>query len=165
MSQRDRTQQLSSFETASFRAICKVFLNPVYTFATLDDDLYGTRAKYNQVKSLSAREADREGHSADAIADALFRIIFMVRFRRRGEKQSHNVQQLVECLLEARGERSLHGLLFTADRGYVSMSLVRSLLSHGIGSIFIMPEHILGCHPFVGVSFLTSGRDEENDST
>ena len=28
-----------------------------------------------------------------------------------------------------------------------------------------MPEHIFGCHPFVGVSFLTSGRDEENDST
>ena len=47
MSQRDRTQQLSSFERASFRAICKVFLNPVYTFATLNDDLYGTTAKYN----------------------------------------------------------------------------------------------------------------------
>ena len=84
MSQRDRTQQLSALERASFRAICKVFLNPVYTFTTLDDDLYGTRAKENQVKSLSARKADKEGHSADAIADALFRLTFMVRFRRRG---------------------------------------------------------------------------------
>jgi hypothetical protein len=30
----------------------------------------------NQVKTLSARNADREGHCADAIADALFRITF-----------------------------------------------------------------------------------------
>jgi hypothetical protein len=38
----------------------------------------------NQVKTLSARKADREGHCADAIADALFRITIFVRFRRRG---------------------------------------------------------------------------------
>ena len=64
---------------------CTVFINPVHTLATLDDDLCGTRAGDNQVKSLSIRKADREGHTADAIVDALFRVKLIVRFRRRGK--------------------------------------------------------------------------------
>ena len=69
----------------------------MYTFATLDDDLYGTRARDNHVKTLSARKADREGHTANAVADALFRVTLMVRFRRRGEWQSTNVSKLFKC--------------------------------------------------------------------
>ena len=61
-----------------------MFVSPVYTLATLDDNVYGSRAVDNQVKTLNSRKADREGHAADAIADALFRITIMVRFRRRG---------------------------------------------------------------------------------
>ena len=37
------------------------------------------------------------------------------------------------------------------------MALLRSLLSYNIGSIFIMPEHILRFHLFVGKSFLHVG--------
>jgi hypothetical protein len=81
---RDQTQSLAEFEKAAFRTSCRVFLTPNHTYATVDDELYGTRATDNQVKTLSTRKADREGHCADAIADALFRITFFVRFRRRG---------------------------------------------------------------------------------
>ena len=63
---------------------CNVSVNPVHTLATLDDDLYGTRAGDNQVKSINSRKADQERHTADSIADAFFRITLMVRFRRRG---------------------------------------------------------------------------------
>jgi hypothetical protein len=59
---RDQTQSLSEFEKAAFRSSCRLFLTPNHTYATLDDDLYETRATDNQVKSLSARKADREGH-------------------------------------------------------------------------------------------------------
>ena len=79
------------FEQAAFRMTSKVSLRSIRTFVTSDDDLHGTRASDNQVKSLSLRKADREGHSADAIADALLRIILMVPFRRRGEKHAGNV--------------------------------------------------------------------------
>ena len=83
-SQRDKTPFLTQFEHTAFRVSCKLFLSPNHTFGTLDDDLYGTRAKDNQVKSLSARKADKEGHTAHAIADAIFRVNLMVRFSRRG---------------------------------------------------------------------------------
>jgi hypothetical protein len=137
--QRDETQYLDSFEKAAYEMTRKVFLTPMHTFATLDDDLYGTRASDNQVKTLSMRKADREGHTADVIADALFRITLAVRFRRRGEQQSANVLRLISTLIEGRGEQCLHGLVLTADRGYGSIALIRTLLRHGIGSILVMP--------------------------
>ena len=72
-------------------------------YAHLEDDLYGTRSMDNQVKTLSARKADREGHCAEAIEDALFRITFFVRFRRKEHTQTENVNQLLNCVLEIRG--------------------------------------------------------------
>ena len=134
---------------------------PVHTFATLDDDLYGARASDNQVKTLSARKADREGNTADAMADALFRVTLMIMFRRRGEGQSANVSNLIGTLLEGGGEQSLHGLIITADRGYGSFSLIQNLLTSGIGSIVIMPEHLLRCHTFVGETYFRCTRNDE----
>lgn len=141
----------------------KIFLSPVHTFATLDDDLYGTTARDNQVKTLSMRKADREGHTADAIADALFRLTIAVRFRRRGEPQFTNVSEFIRTLIEGRGEQCLHGLVITADRGYGSESLIRTLLQHGIGSILVMPQHLPRCHLFLGKSFLSVNRQEEEE--
>lgn len=46
------------------RIIC---LSPNYIIVTLEDDLHGTRAKHNQVKSMSARKAEKEVHTADTI--------------------------------------------------------------------------------------------------
>lgn len=69
--QRDQRQYLSLFGSSAFRMTTKVFLTPAHTFATLYDDLYGSKASENQVKTLNARNVDREGHTADAIAFAL----------------------------------------------------------------------------------------------
>lgn len=76
---------LDDFELTAYRKSCKVFLSLSDTFTTLDDDLYGTRAHDNQVKTISVRKADKEGHTVDAIADIIFRVTLMARFRRHDE--------------------------------------------------------------------------------
>ena len=57
---------------------CKVALPPLYSLGTLGEDLFGTRSSDNQIKTLRSEESDEEGHYADALADDLFRITFMV---------------------------------------------------------------------------------------
>ena len=74
--QRDQTTFLSALEQGALEMSARIFFCHSFTLATLDDDVYGTRAVENQVKTLSARKADREGHTAEVMADALFRITF-----------------------------------------------------------------------------------------
>ena len=131
---------------------------------TLDDDLFGTRARDNQVKKLSNRKADKEGHCADVVSDAIFRIVLGLRFSRRGESQEDNVNKLLDSLLSGLGQVSVSGLVLTADRGYAKMKLMKRLMGLGIGSMFIFPEHLLRCHPFVGQSFLNVGRLDDDES-
>ena len=119
-----------------------MFVSPIHTLATLDDDLYGTRASNNQNTTLSSRKADREGHTADAIGDALFCITLMVRFRRRGVPQSRNVSSLLDAVLEGSGEHSLQGVIVTADRGYGKFELIQELLRHRIWSMLVMPDQV-----------------------
>ena len=116
LAQKDETRLLTQLENTAFRQTCKIFVSPTYTLATVDDDLYDTRAVDNQVKTFSSRKADRKGYAADSIADALFRITLMVRFRRRGISQSNNVYSLVKSVLEGIGERSVRSFILTADR-------------------------------------------------
>jgi hypothetical protein len=163
VSQRDQTIQLASFERIAFHLPIKMFLHPAHTILTLDDDLYGTGARDNQVKTLRKRKADKEGHCADALADPFFRLSFMVRFRRRCQSQMASVDELLGSLLREQGRHSLHGLILTAGRGYGRMALVKKLMKHGIGILFVMPEHLLQCHTFVGESFLKVGRAGAED--
>jgi hypothetical protein len=134
---------------------------------TLDDDLYGTRASDNQVKKLSCRKADKEGHCAIEVASALFRSTMGVRFMRRGENQDICVDKVVQSVFEGHGQLNMNGVIMAADRGFGKMSSIQKLASIGINVIFIFPEHLLRCHPFVGESFLTPGsreRDDDEDS-
>lgn len=124
VSQRDLTTLLTDFEKVAFELSIKIFFQLNFLMATLDDDLYGTRAQDNQVKTLSARKADREGHQADVLADALFHMTLALRFRRRGEKQSQNVGKSLGGILDGRGEQSLTGFIITADRGYGKYALL-----------------------------------------
>lgn len=68
-SQHDDTQRLAAFETAAYVTSRPTFLNLSCTFGTVHDGLYGTRAKDNQVKPISACKADRDGeHKPDALS-------------------------------------------------------------------------------------------------
>lgn len=60
----------------------------------LDDELNGTKAAENQVKKIFGRKSDREGHSADLMADALVRILFAQRHRYRERPQLEAVRKL-----------------------------------------------------------------------
>ena len=73
---------------------------PSFTLAPIDDALYGTRAVDNQVKTLSARKAGSEGHTADLMADALLRIKLGIRFRRREEGLHENGQKSLTHMLD-----------------------------------------------------------------
>lgn len=42
--------------------------------------------------------------------------------------------------------------MITAVRGYGKMSMIPALAKKGIGFIYIMPEHLLKCHPLVAAS-------------
>ena len=76
------------------------------------------------------------------------------------------MRHLIDAVLEGRGESSFHGFTLTADRGYGKYSLVQELFCKGISAIFVLPEHLIRCHPFVGRSFLSVARldDEESES-
>lgn len=156
--QRDKTHYLDTFERSAFRMKCKIFVAPLHTFATLDDDLYGIRTRDNLVKSVRSRMADREVHRSDAVADAFFRITFIIRFCRRGDMQAENALNIFKNLFVGLREQSVHGLVITAYRSYGSMSLISNLLLWSIGTILIMPEHLVGRHSFDERSFLSMGR-------
>lgn len=136
-----------------------MFFCSLNLIGTLDDDLFGTRAADNQVKTLSARKADKEGHSEDAIADALFRVVLGLRFRRREELHTESVRKLLITVLDERGEEALNGCIIAADRGYGKDSFLEILSGHGLSSIFVMPEHLIRCHPFVAQSLLDVSRN------
>ena len=151
---------IEQFEKSSYRMSCRVFFVSDHSMITLDDDLYGTRANDCQVKTLSARKADREGHCAIVVADALFRTTLGVRFLRRGEPQDVCVDKLLESLLADRGELNINKVVLTADRGFGKLDNISKLSEHGFNVIYILKEHLLPCHPFVGLSFLEPGSRE-----
>lgn len=55
------------------------------------------------------------------------------------------------------------GFVLTADRGYGSLRMIPRLSKRGIGFIFIMPEHLVRCHPFAGSSHFNVHRFDEED--
>ena len=153
-SQRDKTQLVSEFERTAFMISKRLFSVPAFQFLTLDDELMGTRSHSNPVKSISIRKADREGQSADVIADSLFRFTIDSRLHRRGEGRIESVRQLLKNVQEGRGELSTRSTIFTADRGYSSPAFMKEMSSFGYSCILIMPEHLLSVHPFVSLSHL-----------
>lgn len=115
--QRDQTRYLTEFEMIGFRDTWKIFFTPLDLMETFDDDLFGSKASENQIKMSSARKADKEGHSAHAIADALFRLILVTRFRRRGEAQTEPVGKCWCFYCMEEGERQWMDILLRQTDG------------------------------------------------
>lgn len=162
-SQRDATHKLDGFdEREAYEMSRNISLSPNHTTVNLDDELYGTRARDNQVKKLSNRKEDKEGHSADVICDAFFRITLGVRFRRRGENQARNVEQLLKSFTSGHGQLSLRRIIASADRGDGYLKLLKSFLSRATSGVMIMPSHLLKCHPFEPESSFNVNRDDDD---
>lgn len=107
--QTDLTPLLTQFKKVTFQISTKVFLSPLYTFATLEDDLCGTGASDSQVRSVSARKADQEGPAADVLRKAHFEITYMVHFCRRSGRKANCVASINDALDEGRVEQNLTG--------------------------------------------------------
>lgn len=156
--QRDETQQFDQFEMTVFRTSRDVFFDPVFGLLTLDDDLYGTGVADNQLKTLSSRKVDREGHVAHALADELCRFTLALRFRRREQSQKKGVEELLDFKVRGHASQGLSGFIRTADRGYGPWELLMDLSSRGASGLFVMPEHFINCHPLAGHSFVQDDR-------
>lgn len=89
-------------------------LNVLHRFRTHDEDLFETRAAGNQIKMPSSRNADKEGHSADPVADALYRVILGIKFWRRGVRQKNLVQIVLSDILDGKGGETLSSCILTA---------------------------------------------------
>lgn len=91
----------------------------------------------------------KEGHSLDAVADALPRIVFGLWFRRRTERQVEAMKTLVNVLLQGKGEEALNSCVVTADRGYSKESFLDLMVSFGLSTAFVLSDHIIRAHPLV----------------
>lgn len=85
------------------RSVC---LSPNNTLVTINDDLYYTRARDEQVKSISNRKEDKKGYTADKICGALFSTTLGVRSRRCGEYQALNLKKLLDQSTSSHATRS-----------------------------------------------------------
>lgn len=91
VSQRDKTQLISEFDQTDFCKSRRILYIPSFQFLTLDDEIMKTRSQKNPVKSMSNKKADREGQSADVVADALFRFVIELRLIRKEEGRAEYV--------------------------------------------------------------------------
>lgn len=90
----------------------------------LEVDPYGNRSDSNPVMTLSNRNADKNGNTADDIVDAMFLFALRVRFRRRELSQTVIFSKLMNIVFENEGKMSLYGVVVAMDRGYGRMSVV-----------------------------------------
>lgn len=115
-----------------------------------DDEFYVIRAADNQVKTVATRNADRQGHKTDAIADALFSKTLAVLFGRIEEENTKSVKKLLDKPLETWEEQSLVGSILTPDRVFGKESTLGVLMKFVFCSLFAIPEHFLRFYPFAG---------------
>ena len=151
--QRDRTTFLSDFERLLLKSLLDVFVAP-NAIISLDDELFGCRAKDIPKKSMSKRKADVEGYDAILLCEALFRVPIAINYRRRGESQEESVRTLIKALISVSGSASSAALTLMGDRGFGLEDLVAALTKIGINSLFIFPEHLPDSHPIIGESFV-----------
>lgn len=88
-----------------------------------------------QVQMLNDRKAEKGGHSADAVADALFGVELGIRLKRRGESQTESVAKLLANILHEKEEEALKSCIITADRGYGKNYFL--IILHQEGSVLL----------------------------
>lgn len=74
-----------------------------------------SRSKHNQVKYLSSREADREGHCAEVVEDAFLLLPLDARFRRMGRNVSKLSRETNGWYIGMYWPKSVQGTIITAD--------------------------------------------------
>lgn len=63
---------------------------------------------------------------------------------------------MLSSILEHRGDECLRGIIMTVDRGYAHPNMLQEMANYGVACVGIMPEHLVKCHPFVGLSSMKS---------
>lgn len=137
-----------------------VFFHVFYFTLTLDDDIFGTRSDDYQVKALSNRTTDKEGHATDTIA-SLTCVVFVLHFRRCGEGQLVGVKTLLNDLFDGNGTNAVISLIVTADGWYGKEPFLDKISHSGLSSALVMPNLLLRVHLLVAMSTLKPTLDKD----
>lgn len=132
------------------------------TLLTAEDDLYSTRARDNQFRLLSNRNAGREVYTADTICDALFCVNLGLRYQLQDEFQAENLEKPLDSLAEGCGEVSQHRVVASVDRGYGPLKLLKRFLARKVGDVMIMSKHSLARCPFAAESCVRVSEFDED---
>eukprot|EP00737_Agarophyton_chilense_P003620 gb/GEZJ01004291.1/.p1 GENE.gb/GEZJ01004291.1/~~gb/GEZJ01004291.1/.p1 ORF type:complete len:189 (-),score=19.47 gb/GEZJ01004291.1/:1642-2208(-) len=114
------------------------------------------------MKTVSSQRADREGPSADGLADALFRVVMALKFERRAEKHVESFRKLLQIFFNGRGEGAMSSLILSADRGYGKELFMSLFVEARVESVFVMSDHLLKVYLFVALSYLNPGKMDED---
>lgn len=83
-----------------------------------------------------------------------------IQFRRREEAQTESIRKMLMTLMDRRGKEAVNRYIITADQGYGKEAFMEIICTVGLGSIFVMPNHLVREQPFVGMSFVTPSGEE-----
>lgn len=94
----------------------------------------------------------------------MYRVVFSLRFKRRGKYQTESVNKLLKDIFDGEGADVLNSCIVTTDRGYRKEAIMEVISYLGLSYVYILPENILRSHPFVRAS-ITNLHREDNENT
>lgn len=123
--------------------IDKKYFSPLHFLATFDDDIFGTRTADRQLKMTRSRRADCAGHSADALADALFCIVAAIQFWRSGDAQKESLRKMLMTLISRNGEEAVKDFIVLTDPVYEKGTFMEILSTVELRLFFVMLDNLL----------------------
>lgn len=158
---------MSTFKRVAVKPSRKTLYVPKCGFITLADDFIGTRVSDMHLQRLNRNEAAKKGNVVDVAADAVFRFILEMRYRRRGDQQIYCAAKLMQKIQDWHGHGSVlsRGEILTANQGYGRLAYLRLIQELGINSLFIFLDRLVFCRPSIYRSRLRARRERYRESS
>jgi hypothetical protein len=134
---------MNGLERLVFEQSATHLLNKHNGVLVIDDELISSRASDVEAKTISNRKAGKEGPVADCVSCSVTNMLYGVRLRVKGERQSDNVEELMKTLRNPQRKQRC-----TFDRGYGKMDFVRLMVELGF-EIATFATTIGSRHPFI----------------
>lgn len=113
----------------------------------------------NQLNIKADRNAGKEEHTADCIADMFFTVDLDIPFRRRGKNRDCAAVEALKRIVQSRGKFARNAIILTLFRGYGRQSDIVQVKDLCQSLKLVMPTKLLGYNPFVARSMLATCRE------